>query len=362
LVVAGLLAAGCSDDKGSESSPTEPENPQCAVTPTQLDFGVLAPGDTKDLSFTVRNSGNGTLTGEVTEDCPEFSIVSGGGSFSLGAGESLTVTVRYAPEQEGQHTCSVQLGTECASVVCTGDATSMQPPPEVQPPEVTDSVDDVGNTAANALIASMLQLMEEVSSIPYAFFAYLENADWDLDGDCWVYTVQDSAGCLWKYRVCLEGDTFVWTLSLDGSCYGEEFDDWVYMEATTSLDGSEGTLVIYEYNSTDVFLTVTWVFRHDWTEAVWKFYKGTESSENLFGILEWYLNEDNSQAWYWTMPETTKWVIAVSTDQTAGYMDIYMWSESRQDWWMKYEIRWNGGHGTWYTFNEDGDITHEVDW
>ena len=78
---------------------TPAPGPQLSGVPSSLDFGTVAVGQTGDQSFTVTNSGGGTLMGSVSTAAP-FSIVSGG-SFSLGAEQSQTVTVRFSPTGGG---------------------------------------------------------------------------------------------------------------------------------------------------------------------------------------------------------------------------------------------------------------------
>ncbi len=76
-----------------------------AVTPAGLDFGSLEVGTLADLAFSVQNTGGGTLAGSASVGAP-FSIVSGG-SYSLGAGEQQSVTVRYTPAEAAAHSQSV---------------------------------------------------------------------------------------------------------------------------------------------------------------------------------------------------------------------------------------------------------------
>jgi len=70
--------------------------PVLSVTPTLLDFGNVVVGQSKNLDFTVRNTGGGTLIGSAPAFGLGFSIV-GSPSFSLAAGASATVTVRFSP-------------------------------------------------------------------------------------------------------------------------------------------------------------------------------------------------------------------------------------------------------------------------
>src|SRR5580765_2207749 len=69
--------------------------PVIAVTPASRDFGTVAVGASADMSFAVQNVGTGTLTGAAKTAAP-FSIVSGG-TYSLAAGQTQAVTVRFSP-------------------------------------------------------------------------------------------------------------------------------------------------------------------------------------------------------------------------------------------------------------------------
>jgi hypothetical protein len=94
---------------------------ECVVSPTSLDFGTVDLGSSADLSFTMTNNGAGALSGTIEESCDQYSIASGGGSYSLGAGESRTVTVRFEPASCGTHTCTIETGVEpCPDVSCAG--------------------------------------------------------------------------------------------------------------------------------------------------------------------------------------------------------------------------------------------------
>lgn len=120
LAIALPALLSCTEDE----TPVSPEkDPACSVAPAALDFGTVPVGLTSDLSFTIRNTGGGTLDGDVAESCPQFGIVSGGGAFSLGGGDSVVVTVRYAPQDEGAHGCDIATGSAaCGAVSCTGEA------------------------------------------------------------------------------------------------------------------------------------------------------------------------------------------------------------------------------------------------
>lgn len=105
----------------------------CSLTPgTSLDFGTVPLGNFKDLTFTVSNCGTSTLSGTISESCASFSLASGGGSYSLAAGESRTVTVRFQGTTAGVYSCTINTGlSACPSVVATGVYGSAQPAPQV---------------------------------------------------------------------------------------------------------------------------------------------------------------------------------------------------------------------------------------
>lgn len=95
--------------------------PVCEVSPTSIDFGTVAVGTYVDSLFIMTNVGADTLSGSVSESCDHYSIVSGGGGYSLAAGETLTVTVRFEPAALGEHACLIETGSGlCSDVSCTG--------------------------------------------------------------------------------------------------------------------------------------------------------------------------------------------------------------------------------------------------
>ena len=100
--------------------------PACEVSTTSLNFGTVTVGNSADLTFTITNTGGGTLSGSVSETCDHYSIFSGGGAYNLTAGQFVTVTVRFAPTTAGTKTCDIQTGGSCALVSCTGVGASAE--------------------------------------------------------------------------------------------------------------------------------------------------------------------------------------------------------------------------------------------
>ncbi len=118
--------------------------PLCSVTPDTLDFGIVDRYTSADLAFTIANPGGAPISGEVAESCARFSLVAGGGAFTLAPGEQRIVVVRFLAEVAGTFTCVVTTGTDCADVFCR--AVAVEPPPlcAISPPALEFGVVNVG--------------------------------------------------------------------------------------------------------------------------------------------------------------------------------------------------------------------------
>ena len=108
-----------------------------------VDFGSVVVGGSIDRSFTVQNTGSGTLTGGASVPAP-FTIVSGG-AFSLPAGSSQTMVVRFAPNTPGVFSVSLAVtsngGNKAVSVSGTGVADTTAPDTTItaNPPALTNA-------------------------------------------------------------------------------------------------------------------------------------------------------------------------------------------------------------------------------
>ena len=93
--------------------------PLISVSPSSLDFGGVNVGGSSNRTITVQNIGGGVLTGNATTTVP-FAIVSGG-SYSLSAGQSQTVTIRFSPTSAETFLGNVNLtGGEDTSLAVSG--------------------------------------------------------------------------------------------------------------------------------------------------------------------------------------------------------------------------------------------------
>jgi len=111
-------------------------SPVINVTPDTLDFGNVNAGTLLDRTFTVQNTGSGVLNGNATTTTP-FAVLSGG-SYSLAAGQSTTISVRFSPTSVGTFSGAVSFTggggtTKAVTGVAVPPATLAVSPTSVSP-------------------------------------------------------------------------------------------------------------------------------------------------------------------------------------------------------------------------------------
>lgn len=98
-----------------------------AVSPSQLQFGLVGVGRTRELKLRVQNVGDDKLVGSATVAAP-FTIT--GHKYSLGSGQSKVFTVWYRPTAEGTNSQLVVFsGERAVTVPVIGMARTPPPPP-----------------------------------------------------------------------------------------------------------------------------------------------------------------------------------------------------------------------------------------
>jgi hypothetical protein len=103
-------------------------DPLCRVEPATLDFGSVAVGKRQVAVLTITNAGGGRLEGRVSGACDHFQILSGEGSYNLGAGDEVTVRVRFTPPGSGNYDCVIETGSpDCGVVPCSGRGVETKP-------------------------------------------------------------------------------------------------------------------------------------------------------------------------------------------------------------------------------------------
>ena len=81
------------------------------VQPTKIDYGSVRPGSTRNRKFTIRNTGEATVTVTVAmaDEGGPFTITENGGELTLEPGTSKKVTVQYAPTELGRDSAQVSV-------------------------------------------------------------------------------------------------------------------------------------------------------------------------------------------------------------------------------------------------------------
>ena len=96
----------------------------CTTSVRSLDFGTFNfPADTLG-QFKLFSVGTApVILNVVAAGCSGFSVVVNGGARTLAPGDSLTVTLRFAPVDSGHFACTIVTGPGCPDVAVTGDVT-----------------------------------------------------------------------------------------------------------------------------------------------------------------------------------------------------------------------------------------------
>ncbi|MEJ2721782.1 MAG: FlgD immunoglobulin-like domain containing protein, partial [bacterium] len=102
---------------------------ECIVDPDTLDFGDVAVGGFKSLSFKIRNDSDEVMSGMLSYSCDRF-IVTSSSYYVVNPGDSTSVNVMFLPTALGTETCLIDTGFElCKDVLCIGNGADQTPPP-----------------------------------------------------------------------------------------------------------------------------------------------------------------------------------------------------------------------------------------
>ncbi len=125
--------------------------PVCEVTPVSIEIpGYVEVSSYVDTMFTITNTGFGTLVGYVYLQSDEFSIIFGGGQFSLLRGETREVTVRFMPTVAGSYECTIDAGMFICSDVSVSGVAFVCPTDSVLYVDVDAAGVDDGSSWADA--------------------------------------------------------------------------------------------------------------------------------------------------------------------------------------------------------------------
>lgn len=136
--------------------------PDVTVSPESVSFSTLNLAQSAERVVTVTNDGTSSLSVTKTSlgssGADQFSIVSGGGSYSLEPGEGREVTVRFSPDTVGSHSASLILETndpDEESTVVELSGTGVEPDVSVTPSPGTGVVGEVSVTPSSVSFSSV---------------------------------------------------------------------------------------------------------------------------------------------------------------------------------------------------------------
>lgn len=93
---------------------------QAVLSKPSIDFGALKLGTSALDVFTIRNPGTEATQLNVVSTCGVFSVLSGGGARALAPGDSLVVTLSFAPAAGGSVSCAIATGPGCPDLPVSG--------------------------------------------------------------------------------------------------------------------------------------------------------------------------------------------------------------------------------------------------
>ncbi|MBD3223995.1 MAG: hypothetical protein GF313_04660 [Caldithrix sp.] len=133
-----------------------------------------------------------------------------------------------------------------------------------------------------------------------------------------------------KMTVTETDDTFQWRIVYDGTLGGQTFDNWTYMEATRSKDGSDGQMYIYAYN--------------------------TEKVE-----LEWHWMVDDNDVYNFEMISESLRILVNANPNKSGQVEVFNMNNGA--YLITFKSVWDqNGAGQWWEYDGEGDVSDNGDW
>ena len=128
-----------------------------SISPTKIDFGTVQLPNSVTQTFTVTNTGGGTLTGSVSVSnagsTAPFSLLSGG-SFSLGANQSQTVTLSFSSKTPGTFTGTASVSSNGGPASVSLSGTAVQPGPTLSITPTSINFGTLPNNQCNSQTSS----------------------------------------------------------------------------------------------------------------------------------------------------------------------------------------------------------------
>jgi HYDIN/CFA65/VesB family protein/centrosomal CEP192-like protein len=151
--------------------------PDISVTPASFTYGAVAVGGSGFNTFVVRNSGTQNLTVSSTTlgglNANQFSIESGGGSFTLATGATREIVVGFKPTRTGAKTAFLNISSNdpderTLSVTLNGNVSA----PDI---EATPASLDFGNARVGSVVTKTFAVTNRGTSLLIISMFQLDN-------------------------------------------------------------------------------------------------------------------------------------------------------------------------------------------
>jgi hypothetical protein len=133
------------------------------VEPSIVEFDSTLVGKDVRADFMIINQGCGTMTGDIAESCPSFSIISGT-HYEIESLDTLLVTAQFSPTCAGQDECTVDLDNGL-EILLTGVGLEAPQP-------LISSVADVGNDQGRIVRIEFSRSGRDAPNSPTAILQY----------------------------------------------------------------------------------------------------------------------------------------------------------------------------------------------
>ena len=114
------------DHTGIDFAGTLATSASVSVSPTSHDYGDVIVDQNASATFTVQNTGTAAMSGQISlagTAANQYTITSGGGSYTINAGQSRSVTVRFNPTSTGRKEATLRITHDAANTSSPVDVT-----------------------------------------------------------------------------------------------------------------------------------------------------------------------------------------------------------------------------------------------
>jgi phosphodiesterase/alkaline phosphatase D-like protein len=231
-------------------------------------------------------------------------------------------------------------------------------PPGLLVPDFPDTVcissTDTYAQYAKLIAQSQLGLVNAYASLAAAFFNPLGGADWQHTGNCWTWDY-GFGGCSVHYESCGTGTEYTYGMTYNGSCSGQNLDNWTAYRVVADNAARTATFYAYELNSTTIQMAWTWTWAADENSGTYTFYEGDPATAPVLSTIEWSRSADhNVFDTTYIVPGQSKTVSHAVKVPCSGWVHTYQW-DAVGGWWMDNDIVWNADQsGYWDVYDDTG--------